>query len=83
MGPEDVSERGGITSFNLEGWDNTDVAMHLDEKYNVAIRSGMHCVHSWFNSRGIEGTARSSIYFYNNESDVRKFTDAVEDMLSG
>ena len=83
VGPEDVSERGGITSFNLEGWDNTDVAMHLDEKYNVAIRSGMHCVHSWFNSRGIEGTARSSIYFYNNESDVRKFTDAVEDMLSG
>ena len=83
VGPEDVSERGGITSFNLEGWDNTDVAMHLDEKYNIAIRSGMHCVHSWFNSRGIEGTARSSIYFYNNESDVRKFTDAVEDMLSG
>ena len=83
VGPEDVSERGGITSFNLEGWDNTDVAMHLDEKYNVAIRSGMHSVHSWFNTRGIEGTARSSIYFYNNESDVRKFTDAVEDMLSG
>ena len=83
VGPEDVSERGGITSFNLEGWDNTDVAMHLDEKYNVAIRSGMHCVHSWFNSRGIEGTARSSIYFYNNESDVKKFTDAIGDMLSG
>tara|TARA_B100000686_G_scaffold219915_1_gene226986 strand:- start:541 stop:1740 length:1200 start_codon:yes stop_codon:yes gene_type:complete len=83
VGPEDVSMRGGITSFTLDGWDTTEIAMHLDENYNIAVRSGMHCVHSWFNSRGIDGTARASIYFYNNESDVRKFTDAVEDMLSG
>ena len=59
VGPEDVSQRGGICSFNIEGWDPTEVAMHLDEEYNIAIRSGMHCVHSWFNSRGIEGTARA------------------------
>ena len=83
IGPEDVSKRGGITSFTLDGWDTTEIAMHLDENYNIAVRSGMHCVHSWFNSRGIDGTARASIYFYNNESDVRRFTDAVEDMLSG
>ena len=82
IGPEDVSKRGGITSFTLDGWDTTEIAMHLDENYNIAVRSGMHCVHSWFNSRGIDGTARASIYFYNNEADVRKFTDAVEDMLS-
>ena len=82
VGPEDVSQRGGIFSFNIEGWDPTEVAMHLDEKYNIAIRSGMHCVHSWFNSRGIEGTARASAYLYNNESDIRKFTDAIEDTLN-
>ena len=83
IGPEDVSKRGGITSFTLDGWDTTEIAMHLDENYNIAVRSGMHCVHSWFNSRGIDGTARASIYFYNYEDDVRMFTDAVEDMLSG
>jgi len=83
VGPGDVSQRGGITSFTLDDWDTTEIAMHLDENYNVAVRSGMHCVHSWFNSRGIDGTARASIYFYNNEDDVRKFTDAIEDMLSG
>ena len=82
VGPEDVSQRGGICSFNIEGWDPTEVAMHLDEEYNIAIRSGMHCVHSWFNSRGIEGTARASAYLYNNESDIKKFTDAIEDTLS-
>ena len=54
----------------------------LDEEYNIAIRSGMHCVHSWFNSRGIDGTARASAYLYNNESDVLSFTSAIEEMLT-
>ncbi len=81
LGPEDVSQRGGIFSFNIEGWDPTEIAMHLDEEYNIAIRSGMHCVHSWFNSRHIEGTARASVYLYNNEADVKKFTEAIEDTI--
>ena len=82
VGPEDVSHRGGITSFTLDSWDTTEIAMHLDETYNIAVRSGMHCVHSWFNSRKIDGTARASVYLYNNEADVKKFTEAIEDMLS-
>ena len=82
VGPPNPKERGGIMSFNLKGWDPTEIAMHLDEEYNIAIRSGMHCVHSWFNSRGIDGTARSSVYFYNTEDEVKVFTDAICDMVS-
>ena len=81
VGPSDANQRGGIFSFNLDGWDPTEVAMHLDEEYNIAIRSGMHCVHSWFNSRGIEGTARASVYLYNNEEDVLSFTNAIKESI--
>ena len=81
VGPSVVNQRGGIFSFNLDGWDPTEVAMHLDEEYNIAIRSGMHCVHSWFNSRGIEGTARASVYLYNNEEDVLSFTNAIKESI--
>lgn len=81
VGPSDVNQRGGIFSFNLDGWDPTEVAMHLDEEYNIAIRSGMHCVHSWFNSRGIAGTARASVYLYNNEDDVLSFTNAIKESI--
>ena len=81
VGPSDVNQRGGIFSFNLDGWDPTEIAMHLDEEYNVAIRSGMHCVHSWFNSRGIAGTARASVYLYNNENDVLSFTNAIKESV--
>ena len=82
IGPSDVSKRGGICSFNIDGWDPTEIAMHLDEEYNIAIRSGMHCVHSWFNSRGIDGTARASAYLYNNEADVISFASAIEDIVN-
>ena len=82
IGPSDVSKRGGICSFNIDGWDPTEIAMHLDEEYNIAIRSGMHCVHSWFNSRGIHGTARASAYLYNNEADVISFASAIEDIVN-
>jgi len=81
VGPSDVNQRGGIFSFNLDGWDPTEIAMHLDEEYNVAIRSGMHCVHSWFNSRGIKGTARASVYLYNDEKDVLSFTNAIKESV--
>ena len=81
VGPSDVNQRGGIFSFNLDGWDPTEIAMHLDEEYNIAIRSGMHCVHSWFNSRGIKGTARASVYLYNNENDILSFTNAIKESI--
>ena len=81
VGPSDANQRGGIFSFNVDGWDPTEIAMHLDEEYNVAIRSGMHCVHSWFNSRGIAGTARASVYLYNNENDVLSFTNAIKESV--
>ena len=81
VGPSDVGHRGVILSFNISGWDPTEVAMHLDEENNIAIRSGMHCVHSWFNSRGINGTARASAYLYNNEEDVLSFASAIEESI--
>ena len=40
------------------------------------VRSGQHCVHSWFNSRGIEnGSLRASAYFYNTEEEAKLFAD--------
>ena len=44
----------------------------LDQMANVLVRSGQHCVHSWFNAKGIRGSVRASAYFYNTleEADV-------------
>ena len=74
VGPEDPALRGGVFSFNIEGLNSHDIAMMLDNMGKVMIRSGMHCAHPFFVSRGIDGCARASVYIYNDESDVDRFT---------
>lgn len=78
LGPEDPSRRGGIFSFNLKGMLPHDVAMILDEIASVLIRSGMHCVHPYFASRGLEGCARASFYIYTHNKDVDILIESVK-----
>ncbi|MEM4729291.1 MAG: aminotransferase class V-fold PLP-dependent enzyme [Thermoplasmata archaeon] len=77
LGPADPALRGGITSFNIEGMEPHDIAMILDEVANIMIRSGQHCVHSWFAARGIKGSARASLYLYNTEEEVKTFLEVL------
>jgi cysteine desulfurase / selenocysteine lyase len=65
IGPADPKLRGGIVSFYVEGVDSHRIALMLDQMAGIAVRSGQHCVHSWFNSRKIIGSVRASSYFYN------------------
>lgn len=80
--PIDPSERSGILSFNIDGYRAHDVAIIADHKDNVMIRSGMHCAHSWFNDRGIDGSARASFYIYNTPEEVEVFIDLIRKIAS-
>jgi cysteine desulfurase/selenocysteine lyase len=82
IGPADPTLRGGITGFNVEGLNPHDIAMILDETANILIRSGMHCVHSWFNSRGVEGSVRVAFYLYNTRSEVDVFLEQLQELIS-
>lgn len=77
VGPEDPALRGGVFSFNIDGLNSHDIAMMLDNMGGVMIRSGMHCAHPFFVSRGIDGCARASVYLYNDESDVDRFAELL------
>ncbi|MDD1769500.1 MAG: aminotransferase class V-fold PLP-dependent enzyme, partial [Methanomassiliicoccales archaeon] len=82
VGPRDPDLRGSVFCFNLVGMSSHDIAMILDDMASVMIRSGMHCAHPFFLSRGLNGAARASFYVYNNLQDCRTFVDAVHDMSS-
>ena len=60
LGPKDPRERASIFAFALEGIDPDDAALFLDEGWDVLVRSGMHCVHSWYEGRGLNGKVRAS-----------------------
>jgi len=78
--PLDPNLRGGIFSFNLQGLTGHDVAMILDNSRSIMMRSGMHCCHSYFNARGLDGCARASVYLYNTSEEVDVFTEALTEL---
>ena len=83
IGPEEVEKRGSICSFYVPGVNPQDIAIYLDQTYGIEIRSGMHCVHSWFLSRGLRGSARASLYIYNTVEEAKLFVEAISELLGG
>jgi cysteine desulfurase/selenocysteine lyase len=78
IGPQDPALRGGITTFYFEGIDSHRVALMLDSMANICIRSGQHCVHSWFHANHIAGSVRASVYFYNTLEEVEFFVENLK-----
>lgn len=73
IGPQDPGQRSGIVDFYIEGTDMHKFAIMLDEMANIEIRSGRHCVHSWFDGKKIYNSARVSLYLYNTMEDAEAF----------
>ncbi len=81
LGPKDPAYRSGIISFTVEGADVHQVALMLDSSAGIMIRSGQHCVHSWFNARNIKGSVRASLYFYNTLKEAEQFVISLDKVL--
>ena len=79
IGPKDYRKRSGIISFTIQGLDPLNVARLLSSQ-NIAVRGGMHCVHSWFNEKRMKGSVRASFYLYNTEAEADIFVKAVKEL---
>jgi cysteine desulfurase/selenocysteine lyase len=74
-GPE-AGDRGGVTSFNLDGVHAHDVAQILDGD-GIAVRAGHHCAMPLHGKLGIPASTRASYYLYNSVDDVDKLIDSI------
>jgi cysteine desulfurase / selenocysteine lyase len=81
LGPADPAERPSIFAFTVDGIDPHDVALFLDEGHGVMVRSGMHCVHSFYARRGLTGNVRASFYLYNDRHDAERFVGGLNELL--
>lgn len=81
LGPPKAADRPSIFAFALRGVDAHDAALFLDEGYRVLVRSGRHCVHSWYERRGLEGNLRASFYLYNDRADADALLAGVRELL--
>ncbi|MDO8555087.1 MAG: cysteine desulfurase [bacterium] len=77
IGPKNPALRGSIISFYSEKIDSHQISLILDETNNIMVRSGQHCVHSWFNARSIKNSARVSLSFYNTMDEAKIFISAL------
>jgi len=76
-----LGANGGIFNFNVKGMDPHHVAKILDSGYGMMVRSGAHCVHSWYNKHDLKGSVRASFYLYNTDDEAKKFVDAVKGII--
>ncbi len=81
IGAPDPNLRAGIVSFYVEGVDSHQIALMLDQTANIMVRSGQHCVHSWFANRRIAGSVRASLYFYNTHEEAEIFVNNLKKVL--
>ena len=72
--------RTGLVAFNTPVH-ATDLAFFLDQE-GVAIRTGHHCAQPLHGLLGAKGSARASLYFYNDKNDVDIFIEKMIHVLN-
>ena len=73
------SKKTAICALNIKNRDCVEVAQILNDKYDIAVRSGLHCAILAHKTLGTEktGLVRFSFGFFNTMSDVITAADAV------
>ena len=79
-GTKDLTHRGGVVSFNVDGVHAHDVGSILDEQ-GIAIRVGHHCCQPYMKKMGIAGTCRASFYLYNTREDVDALVEGLKKVM--
>jgi cysteine desulfurase family protein len=74
----------GVVSFLMEGMNPSDVGYLLDEGFDVAVRTGLHCAPLAHRSLGTfpEGTVRVSPGFSTTPEEIEYFLKSLRSLLS-
>lgn len=82
-GPADPALRGAVLSFTVAGRDSATIAFELDRRFDIAVRSGLHCAPRAHRTLGTfpGGTVRMSPGWFTTRADIAMFCDAVEQCI--
>jgi cysteine desulfurase/selenocysteine lyase len=81
IGPAGPAKRSGIVNLYIEGKDMHEMALTLDSMAGIAVRSGRHCVHSWFNDKKVYNSLRVSLAFYNTRKEAEIFVENFKKVM--
>jgi selenocysteine lyase/cysteine desulfurase len=79
-GPSQADRQVGVVSVNLEGWEPTDLGVALDQDFDVAVRTGLHCAPLAHRTIGTfpTGTVRLSPGYFTTFEEVDWVVGALE-----
>lgn len=73
--------RASLLSFKIKGYHPHDIAAFLDAR-SIAVRSGFHCAQPLHERFGFfDGSARASLYFYNNLDEIELLARALNELV--
>ncbi len=85
FGPRGVSDRAGVFSVRIDGYEPQELSAILEGTYGILTRSGIHCAplaHAAIGTAGRGGTTRLSFGPFLRKQDVKYATDALAEISS-
>ena len=79
-GQTSADRRIPVVSFNIAGMDPGTVALELDERFNIMLRSGLHCApcaHKTIRTYP-SGTMRFSFSYFNTKEQIIESIEALK-----
>lgn len=75
--------RTAVVSLQCDTMDEAELAYHLDSRYHIMSRVGMHCAPNAHKTLGTfpQGTLRFSFGYYNTLEEVEAAVSAIEEIL--
>ena len=79
-GDADPVRRAGLVSFTIDGMSPSDISLHIDERFNIMSRPGLHCAPSAHRTIGTfpDGTVRFSFGIFTTEEEIGIAMKAIE-----
>ena len=82
-GPDRIEERVGLLTFNVNNMDSDMVGQILDQEYEIAVRTGLHCSPLAHEIAGTleMGGVRVSVGPFTEEEDIDNLTGALDRII--
>ncbi len=78
-GPADAQRQVGVVSLRLEHWEPMDVGVALDQEFEIAVRTGLHCAPLAHRTIGTfpTGTVRLAPGYWTTAQDIDRAIEAL------
>lgn len=81
-GPQNIEEQGPVVSLNIGNLDSSELSYILDDKYDIAVRPGLHCAPLGHKTIGTleRGAVRFSFGIFNTYEEIEYAIKALKEI---